>query len=96
MLETDSELANQLKYVNGNQWERPTAGYVYLAVLADVYIGNPVDQLSLWIARMRYALGIKNTFVLTEKQGDNWVSYVNDDTYLELYDANRLGTPWIA
>ena len=96
LLETDSELANQLKYVDGNQWERPTAGYVYLAVLADVYIGNPVDQLSLWIARMRYALGIKNTFVLTEKQGDNWVSYVNDDTYLELYDANRLGTPWIA
>ena len=96
LLETDSELANQLKYVDGNQWERPAAGYVYLAVLADVYIGNPVDQLSLWIARMRYALGIKNTFVLTEKQGDNWVSYVNDDTYLELYDANRLGTPWIA
>ena len=73
----------------------PLASYIYLAVLADVYIGNPVDQLSLWIARMRYALGIKNSFVLTEKQGENWVSWVNDDTHVELYDANRLSTPWI-
>mmetsp|Transcript_9288 Transcript_9288/g.20085 ORF Transcript_9288/g.20085 Transcript_9288/m.20085 type:complete len:504 (+) Transcript_9288:119-1630(+) len=69
------------------------AGKFYLAVLADVYLGSPVDQLSLWIARMRHALDIGNTFVLTEKEGNNWVSYPNFEEHLEFYAD--LG-PWSA
>jgi len=68
---------------------------IYLAVLADVYLGNPVDQICLWIARMRFALGMKNTYIFTEKQGDQWVSYLNDDSYLDLYDSEKLGIPWM-
>jgi len=87
-----------LNYINktpGSTWNRSVASYIYLAVLADVYIGNPVDQLSLWIARMRYSLGIKNSYVLTEKKGDNWVSFIDDETYLVLYDSSKLATPWM-
>lgn len=64
---------------------------VYLAVLADVYLGSPVSHLSLWIARMRFALGKKNTFVMMEKRDGQWVSYL-DDGYLDLYQ--NLG-PWM-
>jgi len=61
--------------------------YVYLALLADVYLGNPVDPLSIWIARIRAALNKKQgTYVLTEKQGDDWVSYVDNANHLDLYD----------
>lgn len=78
---------------------RHVGSSVYLSVLADVFIGNPVDHLSLWIARMRFALGKKNTFVFTEKKTvdgeDKWVSYVNEENYLELYDRTKLGQ-WMA
>jgi len=100
----DPDLSKQIKYEKGHlnfinktpgsTWNRSVASYIYLAVLADVYIGNPVDQLSLWIARMRYSLGIKNSYVLTEKKGDNWVSFI-DDEYLVLYDSSKLATPWM-
>ncbi|KAL7544593.1 hypothetical protein ACHAWF_007976 [Thalassiosira exigua] len=70
-------------------------GNFYLSVLADVYLGNPVDQTSLWVARMRMALGMKNTFIFTEKKGDGWVSYLDEKSYLDLYDRNKLGGPWM-
>jgi hypothetical protein len=71
---------------------------LHLAVLADVYLADPTSQWSLMIARMRYALGLTNTFVLTESKIDEngeevWVSYVSKD-YLELYDRTHLG-PWM-
>jgi hypothetical protein len=71
---------------------------LHLAVLADVYMADPTSQWSLMIARMRYALGLTNTFVLTETKTDAngeevWVSYVSED-YLELYDRMHLG-PWM-
>ena len=106
LIGADPDLAKQIKYEKGHlnfinktpgsTWNRSVASYIYLAVLADVYIGNPVDQLSLWIARMRYSLGIKNSYVLTEKKGDNWVSFIDDETYLVLYDSSKLATPWMA
>ncbi|KAL7477532.1 hypothetical protein ACHAW6_003337 [Cyclotella cf. meneghiniana] len=67
---------------------------LHMAVLADVYVGNPASHWSLMVARMRYALGFKNTFVLTEKNGNNWVSYIDDTNYLELYDESKIG-PWL-
>jgi hypothetical protein len=71
---------------------------LHLAVLADVYMADPTSQWSLMIARMRFALGLTNTFVLTEPKTDAngdemWVSYVSED-YLELYDREHLG-PWL-
>ncbi|KAL3775873.1 hypothetical protein HJC23_000532 [Cyclotella cryptica] len=67
---------------------------LHFAVLADVFIGNPASHWSLMVARMRYALGIKNTFVLTEQRGDAWVSYIDDTNYAELYDDAKIG-PWM-
>jgi hypothetical protein len=75
---------------------RHMASVLYFAVLADVYIGNPVDHNSMWIARMRCALGLcSNTFILTKRSlfdwKVEWVSYVNETNYLELYDREKLG-----
>jgi hypothetical protein len=75
---------------------RHLGSVLYFAVLADVYLGNPVDHNSMWIARMRCALGLcSNTFILTKKTlvdcKVKWVSYVNENNYLELYDREKLG-----
>jgi len=75
---------------------RHLGSVLYFAVLADVYLGNPVDHNSMWIARMRCALGLcSNTFILTKKSlvdwKVEWVSYVNESNYLELYDRENLG-----
>jgi len=75
---------------------RHLGSVLYFAVLADVYIGNPVDHNSMWIARMRCALGLcSNTYILTKKMlidwKTEWASYVNEDNYLELYDRETLG-----
>ena len=53
---------------------------LYLALLAKVFVADP-SHWSLMIARMRYALGMSNTYVLRSDS-------VNDDNYLELYDRN--------
>jgi hypothetical protein len=72
---------------------------LYVAILAGVFIADP-SQWSLMVARIRFALGFRNTFVLTETktvdaaEGETLVSYVNDNNYLELYDREHLG-PWM-
>lgn len=65
-------------------------------LFVDVYIGNPVDHNSMWIARMRCALGMASkTFILTKSAlidyKKQWVSYLNEENYLELYDREKLG-----
>eukprot|EP00804_Cyclotella_cryptica_P024334 CCRYP_015322-RA/>CCRYP_015322-RA protein AED:0.07 eAED:0.07 QI:0/-1/0/1/-1/1/1/0/437 len=81
----DGELKTQDKDVTIND--------LHMAVLADVFIGSPASHWSLMVARMRYALGIKNTFVLTkwDPQKKVWVSSVDDINYLELYDPKTMG-----
>lgn len=70
--------------------ESDVADNLFLAVLADCFIGSPASHYSLMVARMRYALGMANTFVLTKKAGDSWDSYVNDD-HLILHDPKKMG-----
>lgn len=75
---------------------RHLGSVLYFAVMADVYIGNPVDHNSMWIARMRCALGMASkTFILTKSAlidyKKQWVSYLNEENYLELYDREKLG-----
>jgi hypothetical protein len=60
---------------------------LYMAVLADVFIGVPSSHWSMMVARMRYALGMKNTFVLTTRN----ISYVDDASYLLIHDPKRMG-----
>lgn len=58
---------SQLNVVDLPQQFRHEGSYFYLAVLSDVYLGDPADRTSAWIARMRDALGMRNTFVFPEK-----------------------------
>jgi len=87
----DPELASKIRH---DAKATDLGGKVYMALLANVYLGNPADQLSLWIVRMRMALDIGGSYVLTEKRGEDWVSYVSVETHLELYDNRKLG-PWM-
>ncbi|KAL9178602.1 hypothetical protein ACHAXT_001940 [Thalassiosira profunda] len=98
-LAEDKELKGRLKDVD-YKLSGCLGGNIYLAVLADVYLGNPVDQLSLWVARMRFALGIDNTFIFTKDiatgtRDFHWVSYMSMSNYTALYDKERLGPPWM-
>eukprot|EP00956_Cyclotella_meneghiniana_P032038 scaffold86153_cov44-Cyclotella_meneghiniana.AAC.5 len=70
--------------------DKDVANDLFMAVLADCFIGYPSSHYSLMVARMRYALGMENTFVLTKKDGDSWVSYVDDD-HLVLHDPKKMG-----
>jgi len=76
------DLPQQFKHVGSR---------LYLAVLANVYLGNPADPTSVWIARMRYALGMENTFIFVDNVGGKLKSFVDEDSYLELYDVGKLG-----
>lgn len=88
----DSELKGKVKAIKAGLGEK-----IYLATLAEAFIGSPVSQMGLWIARFRMALGMgKNTFVLTEKKGDRWESLLSQESYLDLYDQTKLGGPWMA
>ena len=85
-LMADPELKGQMA-----PYESDEAGNFYLGVLADVFIGDVVNHTCLWIARMRFALGLENTFVFTKKEGNDWASVLSKDDYLLLYDAKKLG-----
>ena len=88
----DPELKGKVKAIKAGLGEK-----IYLATLAEAFIGSPVSQMGLWIARFRMALGMgENTFVLTEKKGDRWESLLSQESYLDLYDQTKLGGPWMA
>lgn len=72
--------------------DKDVSNDLYMAVLADCFIGYPASHWSMMVARIRYALGVKNTFVLTEEKDGKWVSYVDEKNYLDLYDIN---SPWL-
>ena len=90
LMARDPDLGKNFKCVQDKRYSHEV-GNVYLSVLADVYIGSPADALSQWVARMRCALGMRNTFIFTRREGDQWVSIMDDDSCLELYEPKKLG-----
>lgn len=88
----DNELKGKIKVLKAGLAEA-----YYLGTLADAYIGDPINQSMLWIARFRMALGLGiNTYVLTEKKGDKVESLLSQENYLDLYDRSKLGALWMA
>jgi hypothetical protein len=61
---------------------------VALAILSDVYIGNPASVTSGYIARSRYALGYteEQTHMFRKEHLDKWISVCN---------AKCIFNPWI-
>ena len=59
-----------------------------LAILSDVYIGNPASVTSGYIARSRYALGYneEQTYMFRKEHHDKWISVCN---------AKCIFNPWI-
>mmetsp|Transcript_27171 Transcript_27171/g.46295 ORF Transcript_27171/g.46295 Transcript_27171/m.46295 type:complete len:285 (+) Transcript_27171:1-855(+) len=57
-------------------------GDIMLAILSDVFIGNPVSTFSQYIAQARYALGIENSYLFARKKNDEseqWETFCNDE-----------------
>ena len=61
---------------------------VALAILSDVYIGNPASVTSGYIARSRYALGYneEQTYMFRKEHLDKWISVCN---------AKCIFNPWV-
>ena len=58
-------------------------GDLMLAILSDVFIGNPVSTFSQFIAQARYALGIGNSYLFYKRDDDgNWRTFCNDEDCL--------------
>lgn len=59
-----------------------------LAILSDVYIGNPASVTSGYIARSRYALGYneEQTYMFQKEHLDKWISVCN---------AKCIFNPWV-
>lgn len=58
-------------------------GDLMLAILSDVFIGNPVSTFSQYIVQARYALGIGNSYLFYKRDEDgNWETFCNDEECL--------------
>ena len=54
-------------------------GDMMLAILSEVFIGNPCSTFSQYIAQVRYALGIGNSYIFSRRDGDKWESFCSSD-----------------
>jgi len=55
-------------------------GDLLLAILADVFVGNPISTFSQYIVQARYALGIQNSYLFARKGHDGtWETFCNDE-----------------
>lgn len=55
------------------------AGDLMLAILSNVFIGNPCSTFSQYIAQVRYALGIGNSYIFSRRNGDEWETFCSSD-----------------
>jgi len=58
------------------------AGDIMLAILSDVFIGNPASSFSQYIAMVRYALGFKHNYLYVRRDEINrkWETYCDDES----------------
>eukprot|EP00584_Thalassiosira_punctigera_P013934 CAMPEP_0172555442 /NCGR_PEP_ID=MMETSP1067-20121228/58423_1 /TAXON_ID=265564 ORGANISM="Thalassiosira punctigera, Strain Tpunct2005C2" /NCGR_SAMPLE_ID=MMETSP1067 /ASSEMBLY_ACC=CAM_ASM_000444 /LENGTH=288 /DNA_ID=CAMNT_0013343965 /DNA_START=465 /DNA_END=1328 /DNA_ORIENTATION=- len=56
-------------------------GDLMLAILSDVFIGNPVSTFSQYIVQARYALGIGNSYLFAKRnvKTEKWETFCNDE-----------------
>lgn len=63
-------------------------GDIMLAILSDVFIGNPASSFSQYIAMVRYALGLGKSYLYVRRgTGDRWEMFCDDETcFYQLHD----------
>lgn len=54
-------------------------GDMLLAILSEIFIGNPCSTFSQYIAQVRYALGIGNSYIFARRNGDQWETFCSSD-----------------
>ena len=54
-------------------------GDMMLAILSEIFIGNPCSTFSQYIAQVRYALGIGNSYIFSRRDGDKWETFCSSD-----------------
>lgn len=64
-----------------------------LAVLSDVFIGNPSSTFSWYISMVRYALGFQQTYLFYRwnKEEDGWETFCNEDCLYDQYNSFHWG-----
>ena len=55
-------------------------GDLLLAIVSDVFIGNPISTFSQYIVQVRYAFGIGNSYLFVRKdENEKWETFCNDE-----------------
>ena len=69
------------------------SGDILLAILSDVFIGNPASSFSQYIVQVRYALGFDKSYLYVRKNVDvinggyNWETFcVDESCFYDLHD----------
>lgn len=77
-LSSDPIIGPNFKVVSEEQ--AGVASDLMLAILSDCFIGNPVSTFSQYIVQVRYALGIKNSYLFVRKNRDHaWETFCEDE-----------------
>ena len=63
---------------------------IHFAIMADTFIGSPTSPRSLLIGKIRYALGMQNTYLFSNKVGPGYVDPLAK-YYIDLYDETYMG-----
>ncbi|KAK1741961.1 hypothetical protein QTG54_007534 [Skeletonema marinoi] len=86
-LVNDEEIGPQLRLVPGNAtW---LGGDVTLAVMSNVFIGNPASTLSGFITKSRLALGFGHSYSFRAKNDGEWANTCGDTC---VYDRKIMGS----
>ncbi|KAL7536942.1 LOW QUALITY PROTEIN: hypothetical protein ACHAXR_007491 [Thalassiosira sp. AJA248-18] len=72
-LSSDAAIGPIFQEVPPKHW----TGDMMLAILSDVFVGNPVSTFSQYVVQARYALGIKNSYLFARRDGDEWETFCN-------------------
>ena len=89
-LMNDTTLKHNINFPQVDPVSNMDTRVIHFAVMADTFIGSPASHRSLLIAKIRYALGIENTYLFTRMTGSGYVDALMDD-HSELYDKNHMG-----
>ena len=63
---------------------------IHFAIMADAFIGSPTSPRSLLIGKIRYALGMKNTYLFSRRVHTGYVDPLMN-YYIDLYDEGHMG-----
>ena len=87
----DPTLKDNIHFPQATPVSKLDTRVIHFAVMADAFIGSPTSHRSLLIAKIRYALGIENTYLFTRMTGSGYYVDALMDDHSDLYDKDHMG-----